>query len=250
MSKRAHNKSKSSSCVVDNYSWAYKYIDHSSVTKILELGSRDGLDSLSLCQNLDADVLCFEPDPRNYLAVTKNIAQNPRIKALKFAVGNESGLVDFFSATEAFGNPGASSMFVLKDGDQNRLDIEKQRKIRVKSVRLDDLSLSADLIAMDIQGAELDALQGGVQTLQGVKYVIFEASLNGSYKNGATWRPIHLFLKNQGFEFLSTRAYGPLLQSPNLLMARMWLSELLSWRKGTRKTWSVEHDFIYRKSVN
>jgi len=127
---------------------------------------------------------------------------------LEIALSNNSGLVDWHSVDpEIYDNPGASSMFLINfrnrrlgDPDRNRSKI--QTLMTVKASRFDDLDLPVpNLIAMDVQGAELAVLHGFGTQLQAVSAIILETSLSENYVGGSKFKDIDLFLTNQGFSF-------------------------------------------------
>jgi FkbM family methyltransferase len=55
------------------------------------------------------------------------------------------------------------------------------------------------LIKADVQGAELDVLKGGIETLKLTEYVILETVLFQTFINGSSFLDVIEFMKQQGF---------------------------------------------------
>jgi FkbM family methyltransferase len=104
-------------------------------------------------------VFVFEPDPRNYSLLTQNVRRNglgDRVIALPDAVSDTTGVKPFF----------------LHGGSQSRssfaASLSEVTKINVKCVMLDEYfneSMKVDVIKMDIEGSEMQALRGMERTL-------------------------------------------------------------------------------------
>ena len=156
-----------------NYSWALGAISvavpDSDIRAIAEVGSRDGLDGMYLARHFGSVVAIFEADPINAETCRKNLSMSPDLDCELFevALSDRSGTIDFYSIDAGlYDNRGASSLYEVnfkhrpwRDPDRNRASIA--RKITVQSKRFDEFELpSPDLIAMDVEGAELSVLQG------------------------------------------------------------------------------------------
>ncbi|MEH0002462.1 MAG: FkbM family methyltransferase [Holosporaceae bacterium] len=90
--------------------------------------------------------------------------------------------------------------------------MEEQQKLPVIKKSLDSfLSEMSDkpaynVMLLDIQGAELDALKGSINTLQSIDVVLTEFCWNTSYYEGnCSLDALDAFLKEQGFVRLETR---------------------------------------------
>jgi hypothetical protein len=80
-----------------------------------------------------------------------------------------------------------------------------RRQVTLRTETLDAItarhsSLAAPyLLKLDVQGAELDVLRGGVETVKGAEFVMLEASVL-NYNIGAPgWRDLTDFMENAGF---------------------------------------------------
>jgi FkbM family methyltransferase len=183
---------------------------------ILDLGARDLYESIWFSVKYPgAKVHSFECNPDMVpLCQTRsqyflNIAFNAA------AVGSREDVVTFYKvdqdATKSQsnlpyyiqkdGNPGASSLFLSADKTY------KQTPVEVPLVRLDGYlekkSISEiDILWMDIQGAELDALKGLGDYINLTKMIHTEVPIGGNteYKGAPTFNELNEYLVEKGFE--------------------------------------------------
>jgi FkbM family methyltransferase len=124
---------------------------------IADVGANKGLVSLFLAaRRPDAKIYSFEPDPRIAEAYERNVRRNPGVSAglelCRFAASDRDGTLFFASSA---GTPNEGTGRVLRGGESG---------IRVEARRLDDFFFSKgrlpDVVKMDVEGAEYDALRG------------------------------------------------------------------------------------------
>lgn len=141
-------------------------------------------------------VYAFEPDPDNYGYLVRNIEINgcTNVIPIQKAVSDHAGASAFFLDRY---NSTCHSLYPI-------LRTSGVKQICVECVPLDDLlaSESIQVIKMDIEGAELAALQG-------MKYILannpaltlfIELQPNNLSRAGKTAVELLLFLKGQGFD--------------------------------------------------
>jgi FkbM family methyltransferase len=79
--------------------------------------------------------------------------------------------------------------------------------IQTESKTLDEVCArhtgTVDLLKIDVQGAELDVLQGGVQTLKRTRLAWIEVSFKPLYKNQALFGDIQQYMESQGFVMIN-----------------------------------------------
>lgn len=93
-------------------------------------------------------VYTFEPDPVCFVALAANTRECRNVIRLQAALGKGPALVDLWRRKETSG-----SQYVSGPG-------------QLPTLRIDDLGLEmCDLIALDIEGSEFDAVRGAAETI-------------------------------------------------------------------------------------
>jgi FkbM family methyltransferase len=132
---------------------------------ILDLGSHIGASILFFHQQFPgARIIGAEPDPGNFEKLRENVGRLPRVDLFNVAVGAEPGQIPFYASggTDSW----ASS---------TRRSTSWQREVAVECVTVDGLLERAgapvpDLLKIDIEGAEYDALRafGGLGRVRAI----------------------------------------------------------------------------------
>ena len=108
-------------------------------------------------------VVAFEPDPRNIERTKQNLARNGfrDVQFVQAAIGRPKGEIDFIISHDTNSHiPGA---YIGRDYDDYSTRERVDASIRVRCMSLDEAYLSddvpnPDLIKLDIEGAEMEAL--------------------------------------------------------------------------------------------
>lgn len=102
---------------------------------------------------------------------------------------------------------GSSSVFDFADHIVEHPEVYKEREIPVVTTTIDKLELDKkhNLIVLDLQGAEYEALQGAVDTLAHIAYVICEVNRKELYKGIHLVCDIDDLLNGFGFVRVATR---------------------------------------------
>jgi len=127
---------------------------------VLDIGAFVGWYTLLAARRVGAHgrVYAFEPDPRNYELLSENLRLNrlgARVICLPKAVSDEAGLQPFF----------------LHGGDQSRSSLIPSgggQSTMVETIVPDDFldqGMKIDVVKIDIEGGEIQALRGLSQTL-------------------------------------------------------------------------------------
>ena len=138
----------------------------------IDVGANIGYISthLSRCVGETGRVLAFEPDPRSFPFLKKNIELNGCKNAQAYPLGlsDKRGTDQLFLATYATGNTTLYEPTIESAGD--RLDRPGHRYSEsVEIIRLDDLSRMLDfkvgniqtILKIDVEGLEIRVLMGG-----------------------------------------------------------------------------------------
>ena len=193
-----------------------------------DVGANVGLYTLHFLSRVrDGSVVAFEPDQRNVDLLTQTILKN-RLGAVKImpqAVGDRCGEAKFFldDITGATGTIIADQLFITNQYGQ------APKTTTVKLTTLDDEFRSKswpDIIKIDVEGAELDAMEGGRRMLaECLPVVMYEASL----RNFVRTRKL---LETLGYQLFDAKTLQPIDAPANNVIAlhctkhfdgRIWL---------------------------
>jgi FkbM family methyltransferase len=206
-----------------------KNIDKNKIKIILELGSRDLIDAIKLQKYYNCKVYAFEcnPDCLNICKVNYDKLDDitkKSINLIESAVSLDNGHVKFYPFDlEKYNNMGASSMLKIDFTKRNKWDPDynrpnPQKEIVVPSTRLDTFLKNIkinniDLLCIDLQGYELNALLSLGEEIKNVKYIITETCINSTYNNGSTFHELYDYLKKYNFTYICSDEFQ--YESPN-----------------------------------
>lgn len=141
---------------------------------IIDIGANMGWYSINIAKTYPSSkVHAFEPIPKTYLFLEQNIKLNQlsNIVAHHFGLSNERKDLVFYFYPEGSGNASSANLSERTDAELVTCHVE----------RLDDFvsvnKLHVDFIKCDVEGAELFAFQGAVETLQKDKPIVFTEML-------------------------------------------------------------------------
>lgn len=191
------------------------HIKRSAVRTIVECGSRDGWDALALAGYFGARTYAFECVPELARRSAENAAGDPRVEVVPCAVWNRDEPIVFHAVDlerSTFlpewqplgGNAGAGSCHRFSR-EQPWFENYVQKQITVPATRLDTFCRERglrriDLLCMDLQGAEMHALEGLGTWIRRVKYLILEVSTAPIYEGAVDYAGLRAFLESHGFE--------------------------------------------------
>ena len=153
----------------------------------IQAGGALGIWPIRLAQFFDR-VVTLEPHPVNYGCLLHNTDGIKAILAINAALGKEPGQVKMMLHVDEKGNSGA--YYVKRGGDIQRITID--------SLGLSDV----DLIYLDIEGAETDALLGATDTIAKYRPVIgLEDKKNQFWRRYHYNRsPVEMLVKDFGYK--------------------------------------------------
>jgi len=195
------------------------YIDIDEINVIFELGSRDLIDGIRLMDHFyNSKVYSFECNPDSLIECNKQLKkienEKKRIVLVDKAVSLVDGIVTFypFDLTK-YDNMGASSMLKIDFSLQGLNTPNPQNQINVVGTRLDTFMDennidNVDLICIDLQGYELNALKSLGEYLHKVKYIITECSIQSTYIDGANFVELNEYLNKYNFIYASSNRFG------------------------------------------
>lgn len=158
----------------------------------IDVGTHEGeILDIFLKYSPEGTHFAFEPLPYLYQYLTKKYNKSKKVHVYDFALSNSEGPSEF---NYVVSNPAYSG---LKKRMYDRKN-ERDTKIEVRKQLLDNIvppDVSIAMIKLDVEGGEMDVLQGAVKTLMRNKpALLFEFGIGGSDRYGATPEKLYEFL--------------------------------------------------------
>ena len=195
-----------------------RFIESSKLV-IFEIGARDCAETLGFNELLPNSVIySFECNPATIEICRNRVKPYINIHLIEKAVSNIDGVIKFYPidqektvTTWPDGNPGASSAF--KSSGKYPVEEYVQKEIEVESITLHTFMNfrkipHIDLLWMDIQGSELNALQGLNEKLNDVKLIHLEVEFFEIYKDQPLFHHIKKFLNENGFYLIGFTSFS------------------------------------------
>ncbi|NEQ38769.1 MAG: FkbM family methyltransferase [Okeania sp. SIO3I5] len=170
---------------------------------IIHVGAYDGKD-IKLYQTLGiSKILLIEANPTVFERLKANISTaSVDVQAVNYAISNQNGKVKLY--VNSMGQ--SSSIFPLKHYRDIYPNIQETHQLTVESKTLDtlvqELELSPrdfNILNLDIQGAELLALQGATNLLKYIDAVYTKVNYEELYEGCAIAEKVDEFLAQTGF---------------------------------------------------
>jgi len=210
------------------------WFTHNKIETVIDVGSYIGAFAFAMqIMRSGVRLYAFEPLEENLRQLELHLRRFPNCQIFPVALGNYSGEAEFWRSEF----PASSS--VLPMGELHKTvfpHTASQVKEVVRMAKLDEyLSQMAFegrvLLKLDVQGFERQVLEGAVETLKRVDYVLAEVSYQPLYQGQALFEDIYEFLRVHGFEYagnfssLTSPLDGTILQSDALFVRRGELFE-------------------------
>lgn len=154
----------------------------------------------------EAEIYAFEPYPASYEALVAKYSTAPRIHLANAAVSSRTGEAKFYV------NGDSATNSLLPRPTSGRRYFSPQAVTRsticVPTITIDEFRAKhnvpvPDILKLDIQGMELEALRGAEQTLNsergGVSLVFSEVTFVPHYENGVLFDELSAYLRERGF---------------------------------------------------
>jgi FkbM family methyltransferase len=189
-----------------------KFKSREDVEVIFDIGSCHALESVEFAKRFNnARVFTFEANPVSYEVCLENVKDYSSITVINEAVNDYDGLCKFYPmdkdntiTTWEDGNQGASSLYKA-NGAYDHIEKYVQYEIEIPCTRLDTFCKKnninkIDIIWMDLQGAELKALQSLGSLLETVQIIHTELEVNPMYEGQCVFNDVHEFLLDNQFD--------------------------------------------------
>ncbi|MFV8326007.1 FkbM family methyltransferase [Flavobacterium sp. ZS1P14] len=187
--------------VAPDFSYYQHFYQVKSKDVIMDAGANCGHLSIlfSKLTGKNGLVYAFEPDKFNIARINENVQLNKElaenIKIENLLLWNENKLVDFYEA----GTVGSSAVWI-PDNDK----CVKKQAIRIDDWVLNNNIKKLDFVKMDIEGAEIEALEGCIKTIENLSPNFAIASYH--IVNGEpTYIKVEAFFKKMNYPFKTVR---------------------------------------------
>ena len=143
-----------------------------------------------------ARIVSFEPTPTTFAALeARNL---PRVTPVQAACGEQSGRLTLNINV----HPGANSFLDRpRTGKAYHMDFAQHvSAVDVDVLRLDEAVDACDLLKLDIQGFELQALKGAERLLPGVKLIYSEVQIYPNYAGASRFHELLDWLVQRDFD--------------------------------------------------
>jgi FkbM family methyltransferase len=174
----------------------------SSIKTIIDVGANVGQYAYATFTFYpDAIIHSFEPVPETFAQLKLNTHKIEKIKVYSCALGDSEGTIDFFQNEHSHAS---SALEVSIEQKEALPETKNYKKIQVPVHKLDDFDFGVSLekpilLKMDVQGFEMQVLQGGNNFLKSVEYILLEMSFVQMYKNEPLFDEMHQYIKEKGF---------------------------------------------------
>jgi FkbM family methyltransferase len=183
--------------IVDDFYYYQHFYKVKTGDFIIDAGSNCGHISIFFSKLIgeNGKIFAFEPDKFNIERISKNINLNPElfdnIKIQDLLLWNKNEKIDFYEA----GTVGSSAVW-LPDNEHS----VKKQATTIDSWVINNEIKQLDFIKMDIEGAEIEALEGAIETIKTLKPNFAIASYH--IVNGEpTYIKVEQFFKKMNYPF-------------------------------------------------
>jgi FkbM family methyltransferase len=168
-------------------------------------------------------VHAFEPLAEHQGGFRKQFLGSSDVTLHPVALGS-ANMNAFFYVTDV---SSASSVLPLADACRLHFGLREVERVSIHLHRLDDYRTAhhlspPDMIKLDVQGYELEALKGGLQCLRSAKAVLMEVSFVELYRGQPLFEDVVRFMADHGFRLhafgVATPVGKPLLQTDVLFL--------------------------------
>ncbi len=175
---------------------------------VLHVGASEGQEAGAYYQLKVNRVVWIEAIDSVYLRLKQNIRKYPNQEAILACVSDKAEKVKFNVA-----NNGGQSSSLLEFGTHSEVhpEVKFNYQMDVNTTRIDHIDhdfTGLDFLNIDLQGAELMALEGMGKLLDQFDYAYLEVNWAKLYKGCPLIREVQEFMKSKGFQFKEAKQSG------------------------------------------
>ena len=221
-----------------------------SPSRIVHIGAHEAEEFLSYKQAGWGETIWVEAQSEK-VDLVRSIVDKSGDSVIEAAVWDESGIE---LELQIMNNTQSTSLLNLGTHKESYPDIIKVESRKIKTKILDEIvpqNFGAELIALDIQGAELMALKGFRTGIKSAKWIYSEVNKKSVYENCSLIEDMDSYLLDQGFSRKATRwstdGWGDALYSrneigfnQNLIQKIGWILIKLNWKRLFARQWVMK----------
>jgi FkbM family methyltransferase len=174
---------------------------------IIDVGANQGQFSIASSKYFPkADIYAFEPSKKTFDKLTENTKEISNLHLSNCALGNSSGTITFFENDYSHAS---SILKISKTQVDNQPATRNVTESTVDIRKLDEVGINFGtenrakvLLKLDVQGYEKNVLEGSINVLEKIDYILFESSFVQMYDNEPLFNELNDFLTNHKFRFI------------------------------------------------
>ena len=172
-----------------------------NVGSLIHVGANFGGERF-LYDEFGLNVLWVEPIELVFEELQQNLAGFPNQNAVRALVTSCDGEDVCFNISSNGGL--SSSIFAIGEHADIWPTVRMEESVSMTTTSLDSIAQRSDrprwdALVMDVQGAELEVLRGGENTISGMQYILAEAADFNAYEGGCVLQDLIDFLTPRGF---------------------------------------------------
>ena len=184
-----------------------KLLEHHKVSKVLDIGANSGQYAIELFDiGYSGSIISFEPVKPVFNILNKKVTKNKKWTAFNFGLGNKDEKLSINISENTYSSSILDIMPSHLKGapeskyiDKEIIQIKTLDSIYDEIVKLNDIVF----LKIDVQGFEKNVLDGATKSLQKIKGIQLEMSIEELYRGEILFDQMIPFLKNIGFNLYS-----------------------------------------------
>lgn len=152
----------------------------------------------------DATIHAFEPQKKSYELLCNTAKKIPRIKTYNCALSSSSGKsllhTNIFPLTSSLADTSKEGLYYFQDYNQPD-GAEEVEVISLSDFLLNEKVPAVDILKLDLQGYELQALKGMAEFIDSVKLIFVEVQFLAIYQGTPLFSEVEAYLRSKGFMF-------------------------------------------------
>ena len=184
-----------------------KIIDHFEIRTILDIGANVGQYIEGVVRHgYKGQIYSFEPIPSVFQKLSRESKKYPNVKTFNLGVGSKETEI-MMNIAENFASSSILNVGEVSLAAEPKTRTTHQEKIKITTI--DSFFMNNKpfhkeiLLKLDIQGYELEALKGAMQSLPSIKLIQTEMSFTSLYDGAPLYDEVVTFLNQQGFEIFT-----------------------------------------------